>query len=122
MANQPSITSMIHTEQTLTRDFQVDASSGEWDMPISYRKGTFRPTGVILHFRVNRGATQPYWYLFNAKLRMAMVLKSGEVSGAYPNIRTESFNPENLPVWVKEMAQEMLPQAEPEGRIFSNEG
>lgn len=111
---QPSVTSMVDTEQTVSRTFDVDASSGDYDMEISYRGGMFRPSRVTLHYRVNKGATTPYWYLFQVRVKMAKVLKNDRVSDAYQNIRTESVYPEHAPTWLREMGAALLPQTLPE--------
>jgi hypothetical protein len=109
----PDFTSIIDTEQTITRKITLaDAGDDRFDIKAGYRSGTFRPLEITLHYRVNRGSSAPYWYCFNVKIRAAKVLKSGELSTAYSNIIRESYYPERLPEWAREIAAMLLPVVE----------
>jgi hypothetical protein len=111
----PDFASIVDTEQSITRTIQLAVTEGDnrFDFTPSYRGGYFRPSEITLFYRVNRGASSPYWYLFNIKIRGGKVLSGGvRVSTAYSNIIRESFYPEKAPEWARAMGADLLPKVE----------
>jgi hypothetical protein len=103
----------IDIEQKVTREFDV-VPTEETNIEMFYRRGTFRVTHVTLHYRVNRGVDGGFWYLFSVLVQAAKVLKGGELSTAYNNIVTVPLYPENVPEWILEIAEELVPKGTPE--------
>lgn len=111
----PDFASIVDSEQTITREIQLAVTEGDnrFDFAPSYRGGYFRPSRIKLFYRVNRGASSPYWYLFNIKITGGKVLSGGHrVSTAYANVITESFYPEKAPEWARAMGADLLPSVE----------
>jgi hypothetical protein len=111
----PEFDGIVDTEQTITRHIRLAVTEGDnrFDFAPSYRGGYFRPSEITLHYRVNRGADNPFWYLFNVKIRGGKVLSGGvRVSTAYSNVIRESFYPEKAPEWAREIGARLLPTAE----------
>ncbi|AWY07383.1 hypothetical protein SEA_JACKIEB_65 [Streptomyces phage JackieB] len=106
----PGFTSIIDSDQIITREISLaDAGDDRFDFPAKYRGGTFRPSRIKLVYRVNRGSSEPYWYLFQVKITAAKVLKGGRISDAYSNQIAESFYPEHAPEWARKMGADLLP-------------
>lgn len=120
MIEIPAITSLVISDQTITREFTVgNAGDGRFDLTPQYgRSGKFRPTRIRFVYRVNMGASSPFWYLFQVKITAAKVLKDGSLSEAYSNIITETMYPERVPMWVQEMGTRMKPHVEIERARF----
>lgn len=113
------ITSIVDTEQTIIRRFSVDAETdGSEDFESRYgcngRK--YRPVEVRLMYRVNRGATSPYWYVYDIRVTGQQVLKSGKLSDAYTGQHTISYIQHEAPEWLKPWLLEMRPETVPEIR------
>jgi hypothetical protein len=111
----PDFTSIIDTEQTIIREISLaNAGDDRFDIPGAYRSGTFRPSRIKLTYRVNRGSGEPYWYLFSARIDAAKVLKGGRISQAYSNMTTDTYYPEHLPAWAREIGAMLKPVVETE--------
>ncbi|AWY07548.1 hypothetical protein SEA_LAZERLEMON_65 [Streptomyces phage LazerLemon] len=111
----PDFASIVDSEQMITRAIQLAVTEGDdrFDFTPTYRSGSFRPTRIKLFYRVNRGASSPYWYLFNIKITGGKVLSGGRrVSTADANVITESFYPERAPEWARAMGADLLPTVE----------
>lgn len=123
MIEIPPFASIVDTEQSITREIQfaVEAGDNRFDFKPSYRGGSFRPSKIKLFYRVNRGVTNPYWYLFQVKITGGKVLSGGvRISTAYANVITESFYPEHAPEWAREMGAQLKPVVEVERVGFGN--
>lgn len=119
----PGFASIVDTEQTIIRDIDLVVTEGDnrFDFEASYRGGMFRPTHIKLVYRVNRGVTSPYWYLFQIKIRGGKVLSGGHrVSTSFQNVINESFYPESAPVWAREIGAQLKPVVEVERVGFGN--
>lgn len=119
MTVQPEIM-FVDTEQTITRDVRIAPRFDQCDFPHPYRQGMFRPHEVRFQYRVNKGSDRPFWYLFQVTIRVAKVLKSGEVSTAHQNRDSLSFYPERVPEWAKEMGAALKPSVEIERRGYGD--
>lgn len=119
MTVTPQIT-FVDTEQTLTRDVRIAPHFDQFDISAPYRSGMFRPSDVRLHYRVNRGADTPFWYLFQITIRAAKVLKNGETSTAFANIISAKYYPERAPEWAREMGAALKPSVEIERRGYGD--
>jgi hypothetical protein len=104
----PSITG-VDTEQRITRRVKVDASDGAWDHPVSYRQGTYRPYSVKIEYRVNRGASEPFWYVFEYEVASAKLKKDGTPSDAYNAYVTTRYTGGGTPKWLVGMGQHLMP-------------
>jgi hypothetical protein len=124
MSEFPDFTSIIDTEQTITREIQLGVEEGDnrYDFRKKYgRDGWFRPSRIKLIYRVNRGSTAPYWYLFQVKITGGKVLSGGHrVSTAFVNIVNESFYPEDAPPWALKIGAMLLPRVEIEPTAFNS--
>jgi len=119
MSDFPDFTSIIDTEQTIIRTIMLaDMGDTRFDITAPYRSGTFRPSRIELVYRVNRGSTSPYWYLFSVKITAAKVLKSGRTSDAYSNQIAERFYPEKAPQWARLIGAMLKPVVEIERAGF----
>lgn len=110
---------MIDTEQNITRTFDVTAAEdGSEDAPAKYNYSgrMYRPVRVMIRYRVNRGATVPYWYIWELKVDGQHVLKNGTLSQAYIGQHTATYRYDEAPVWLIEIAEELKPVIEPEIR------
>ena len=119
----PDFGGIVDTEQTIIREISLVVREGDnrFDFKASYRGGWFRPTGIKLVYRVNRGVTNPYWYLFQIKIRGGKVLSGGHrVSTAYSNVINEGFYPEKSPEWAREIGARLKPVVEIERVGFGN--
>lgn len=116
----PDFMSIIDTEQMITREIDLAVAEGDnrFDFKRSYRDGWFRPSHIKLVYRVNRGVSSPYWYLFQVKIRGAKVLSGNRLSTAFVNIVTESFYPEKAPAWACEIGAMLKPTVEIERAGF----
>lgn len=114
----PPLQGIVDTEQTVTRymNFGIEVGDDRFDFEVSHRSGTFRPLGAKFHYRVNRGSTAPYWYLFQVTIRGARVLRGGRISTAGRNIIAHSSYIERTPQWAREMGRSMQPLVEVEHR------
>lgn len=111
----PDFMNIVDTEQTIIREIDLAVGEGDnrFDFQAHYVKGWFRPSHITLVYRVNRGASLPYWYLFQVKIRGGKVLSGGHrVSTAFVNIKNESFYPEKAPVWAREIGAMLKPVVE----------
>lgn len=120
MIEIPPFASIVDSEQSITREIQLAPEDDAFDFAAAYRGGLFRPSRIKLFYRVNRGVTSPYWYLFQVKITGGKVLKGGRVSDAYSNIIKESFYPEHAPEWAREMGAQLKPVVEVERVGFGN--
>jgi hypothetical protein len=117
----PDFMSIIDTEQTIIREIDLAVAEGDnrFDFLASYRGGNFRPSHIKLVYRVNRGASSPYWYLFQIKIRGGKVLSGGHrVSTSFQNVINESFYPEKAPEWAREIGAMLKPTVEIERAGF----
>lgn len=111
------VAGMIDTDQNLYRRFDILApEDGSEDFAPQYggTSRVYRPYRVELTYRVNRGATMPFWYCFTAKVKGRQVLKGNRLSQSYSGQHDRRYTmgptrPDGTPEWLWALAGEMLP-------------
>lgn len=116
------IVSMVGTEQTVTRMFDVEVpADGSQDImkPYSNSGSKFRPVCVSIVYRVMRGSGAPFWYPFTGYVYARRVLKDGSLSTVYAGQIKRQYvlgpTRNDVPPELLRLAKELLPTHPPEG-------
>ncbi len=107
----PDFDGIVDTEQTITRHIRLKPDPA-FDLVAQYRSFTYRPSEISITYRVNRGASVPFWYVFEIRLCGYKVLKSGQASTNRVNRIKNSFHERGshpVPPWAAKIAKRLLP-------------
>ena len=107
----PEFDGIVDTEQTITRFIRLKPDPA-FDLVAQYRSFTYRPEAISISYRVNRGASTPFWYIFEIRVYGYKVLKSGKPSTNRANRIKNSFHERGshpVPPWAAKIAKSLVP-------------